>query len=73
MHESVINPLISRHAIQSMLGLWGLCGVVAASSRIMSRRLCRGRSVPTGRCAALCGRLCRNGGGAVTRRFIPTV
>ena len=77
MREAVIKPLISRQAIQSMLGLGSLCCVVAASSSIMSRRLCRRRIVSTSRRAerfiALCGRLFRNGGGAVTRRFIPTV
>ena len=60
-----------------MLGLRSLCGVVATSSSIMSRRLGRRRIVPAsrraGRFIALCGRLFRHGGGAVTRRFIPTV
>lgn len=77
MHEAVINPLISHKATQSVLGLRGLCGVVATSSSIMARRLGRRRIVPAsrraGRGTALCGRLFRNGGGAVTRRFIPTV
>ena len=77
MHEVVINPLVSRQAIQSMLGLRGLCSVVAASSSIMSRRLGRRRIVSTSRragcCTALCGRLFRHGRGAVTRRLIPTV
>ncbi len=77
MHEAVTKPLVSRQAIQSMLGLRGLCGVVAASSSIMSRRLGRRRIVSTsrraGRCIALHGRLFRHGGGAVTLRLITTV
>lgn len=77
MHEAVIKPLISRQAIQSMLGLGSLCGVVAASSSvIMAGGLSRGRIVSTsrraGRGTALCGRLFRHGWGAVTCRLIPT-
>lgn len=77
MHEAVTKPLIPREAIQSMLGLGSLCGLIATSSSIMSRRLGRRRIVSTSRhagcCTALCGRLFRHGWGAVTRRLIPTV
>lgn len=76
MHEAVTKPLISRQAIQSMLRLRSLCGVVAISSGIMSRRLGRRRIVSTSRRArrtALCGRLFRHGRRAATGRLILTV